>query len=652
MNKSPQILNRTITSLAILKVNWDERHVDYIESFLPLLSNLIRIKHYEKIDVDTIKRDFESEYGLCIPHHPMMAILGRLTTRGFILKVVEGFIPDYNKIKDSDFDSISADQQRKLNKLILAIIDFSKKEYDVVLEEKVAEKALLGFFRENELSILYATDESNILPDVEVDKSTKFLVAKFIHSAKETEPQLFEFIVDIAIGSALTAAIAYGNDLGEHFAGRMKNLNLYLDTGYLFSLLGVDGKENEQAFEELTQNLVNDGARVRVFEHTYDEMMAIFSSALHWMSQKDYEINKASRTLKYFVTNEFTETDVEMFVARVPQVLEKFKIEKTSKPEYNGNIVYQIDEFRLKEKIINAYKVDPLFDEKQKEETINKDIESIYSICKLRKGKVAFTIRDASHIFVTTNKLLAKLSSRVQVSDNALFSIPPCITDVFIGTLLWLQSPAKTIALNEKRIIADAYAAIQPDSHLIKKYLDQIEILGKDKNISENEYYVLRTHRAAFNLLSETTKNDVNNFGPRTTTQILDEINRGHISSLKEEVEQEKISHKKTAEFLEVQEKMIQQKDKQTDILEKKYEKLLNFIPNALTWVIIPLIIAIIVLALIINSFPDFTPNLLVRIIAFIIITVLTLLGFSIKNARSWLNEKVKILIIEKIIKG
>lgn len=650
MNKSLQILNRSITSLAILKVNWDERHIDYIESFIPFFLNLIRIKHYEKTEVETIKIDFESEYGLSIPRHPIMAILGRLRAKGFIIKTAEGFTPNYNKIRDDNFDTISANQQRKLNKLILAIIDFSKKEYDIILEDKVTEKALLGFFRENELSLLYATDEKDILPDIGVDKTTKFLVAKFIHLSKKNEPELFGFIVDIAIGSALAVAVVYGNDLKEHFAGRMKNLNLYLDTGYLFSLLGVDGRENTQAFEELTLSLVNDGAKIKVFEHTYDEMMTIFSSALYWMSQKNYEIGKASRTLKYFITNEFTETDVEMFIARVSQVLEKFKIEKVQKPEYNKDIVYQIDESQLRDLIVNSYKTDPFFDENQKGETINKDIESIYSICKLRKGKIAFTIHDASHLFVTTNKLLAKLSSRIQTSDNAPFSIPPCITDVFIGTLLWLQNPTKANALNEKRIIADSYAAIQPDSHLIKKYLDQIETLKKDNNISENEYYVLRTSRVAFNLLSETTKNDINNFGAKTTTQILGEINKEHISSLKEEVNQEKIFHKKTVESLEESERMIQKKDEQANNLNQKYERLLNFIVNCLIWTISLILVAIIIIFSIINLFPSV--NLLVRISASVMLTVLSLVGFNIKSTKFWLEEKIKILIIKKVIKG
>jgi len=645
------MINQSITSLAILKVNWDERHIDYIESFLPLFLNLIRIKHYEKIVADTVRKDFENEYGLSIPHHPIMAILGRLRSKGFIKKEIEGFVPNYSQINNSNFNVVSDDQSRKLQKLISTIIEFSAK-HGVVLDEEAAGGALLGFFRENELSILFATEDKNILPDAEVNKSTKFLVAKFIHSAKKSEPQLFQFLVDIAIGSALAATVVYGNGLKEHFAGKMKNLNLYLDSGYLFSLLGVDGEEDKTAFEELTHNLVNDGAKIKVFEHTYDEMMGIFTSALYWMKQKNYEINKASRTLKYFVINEFTETDVEMFIAQVPHILETFKIEKIPKPEYDRDITYQIGESQLKTLIIEAYKLDdPFFDEIQKEETINKDVESVYSICKLRKGKVAFTLHDASHIFITTNRLLAKTSSHIQSSDNVPFSFPPCITDVFIGTLLWLQNPTKAVALNEKRIIADAYAAIQPDPQLIKKYLDQIELLKKKGDISDNEYYVLRTHRVAFNLLSETTKNDINNFGPKTTTQILDEINRGHISSLKLEVEQEKISHKKTAEILEKQQQVIQQKDEWLNRSNEKSEKLLRFIVSFLTWIILPAITVIIIAILIINSFPSIFPNLLLRILAFVIVAALTLIGFNLKVTKALLEKEINRFVLKYIIK-
>ena len=205
--------------------------------------------------------------------------------------------------------------------------------------------------------------------------------------------------------------------------------------------------------------------------------------------------------------------------------------------------------------------------------------------------------------------------------------------------------------MNEKRIIADAYAAIQPDPQLIKKYLDQIELLKKKGDISDNEYYVLRTHRVAFNLLSETTKNDINNFGPKTTTQILDEINRGHISSLKLEVEQEKISHKKTAEILEKQQQVIQQKDEWLNRSNEKSEKLLRFIVSFLTWIILPAITVIIIAILIINSFPSIFPNLLLRILAFVIVAALTLIGFNLKVTKALLEKEINRFVLKYIIK-
>jgi len=642
--------NRPITSLAILKVNWDERHSDHIDSFLPLFSNLIHVKKYSIIHPDTLRADFEKGYGLSIPYHPTIAILSRLRKRGFITRTQEGYLPDYTKIDGGNFDIVSAEQTRKLNKLVLAIVDFGKTKYNVPLKEDDVEKALLEFFRDSELSIIYATNDEKIFPAIAVDKSTKFLIAKFIHLAKNNEPTLFDFIIDIAIGSALSAAVVYGNELGEHFGGRMKNINFYLDTGYLFSLLGMDAKENKQAFEELTQNLINDGAKIKIFEHTYDEMMAIFSSALHWMNQKSYEWSKASRTLRYFITNDFSETDVEMFIARVPQILEKFKIEKIPKPDYNKHIEYQIDESAFRKVIIDAYKDDPYFDENQKKDTIDKDIESVYSICKLRHGKVPFTISEAGHVFITTNITLAKLSGHVQENEYCPFSIPPCVTDVFIGTLLWLQNPDKAVELNEKKIIADAYAAIQPDQNLVKKYLAQIEILKNDNSISENDYFILRTSRVAFNLLSEATKNDPNNFAPKTTTQILDEINKDHISLLKEIANKEKITHNKTKESLVDREKVIKQKEEEASILIKQNNRLLNFVANLLTWFILPVIVAFIIIALIINQFPTLIPSPIVRIIAFFVVTALVIFGISIKNTRVWLNDKIKSIIKKNIL--
>ncbi len=635
------MLNRSITSLAILKANWDIRHFDYMDNFVPFFQNLIKIKNYKEINVDTIREDFEKEFGLSIPYHPILAILTRLKSNGLIYKQQSKFLVDQTKKQDGNFDLVSAEQERKLNKLVDSLINFSKNTQDQELDKITAEKALLGFFRENEISLLFATKEESLIPEVVFNKSVKYIVAKFIQNAKDADPDTYNFLVEIAVGTALATTMVYGEHL-KNFSGRSKDLNLYFDTGYIFALLGVNGEEKRQAFEELTQTLVADGAKTFIFEHTYDEVMGILTSALHWINQGDYDIQKASRVLKYFLANSFTETDVEMFITQVPIILDQYKVQKAQKPSYSQDIIYQIDEAELKEQIVNSYKNDPFFDENHRDETINKDITSIYSICKLRKGKIAYTLKDASHVFITTNTALARISTKVQRADNVYFSIPPSITDVFIGTLVWLQNPVKTKILNEKKLMADAYAAIQPDSQLIKKYIDEVEALKVKGNISDNEYFILRTNRVSFRLLSEKTKNDVNNFQPKTTTEILNEINEKHLADLKEQLENQIKISTENYQQLETHKQLLDQKDKESNNINLKYEKTINLFAGFVTWLLLPIITTVVILALLINSFPSYSNNLTLQILAFVVICFISLAGVSVLNIKKWLFIRIK----------
>lgn len=644
-------LNRSITSLAVLKVNWDERHSDYVDSFVPLFSHLLRLKKYKQVDIRPLMADFESEYGLSVPYHPMVTILRRLYSQGILFKADGGYFVNETKNQDNGFEAVSKDQERKLNKLTASFTDFCNDKYGEIIDMVAAEKALVDFFKESSLSFLYAAENPSVVPGVETKKSHEYLIAKFIQSANKSEPEIFQFILDIAVGSALANAISYGDVIEKNFTGRTRNLHLYLDADYIFILLGINGEEQRQAFVELTNDLLKDGAHLNIFDHTYDEVMTIFTNALGWMGHGDYEMSRASRALKYFVINDFKESDVEGFIARIPALLDTFKIKKIFEPDYNRDIEYQIDETKLREMILDAYGADPLLDP-HVEETINRDIKSIYSICKLRKGKIAFTLHDAEHIFITTNTTLAKLSSRIQSNDTARFCVPPSITDVLIGTLLWLQNPAKVISLNEKKIMADAYAALQPDPYLIRKYFDQLVILKKEAKISEDEYFILRTYRVAFNLLSEKTKNDPEKFNPRTATEILNEINERHITDLKADVEHEKVLRKKTEEYLTSSQRGLIEREKEIKEKSIQYKNLLDFIVNSVTWVVFPLAIAIAIIALAINSFPEFFPNPIIKGIGFLVVLGIGLFGFNIKVFKNKLKIRIEDWIICHIAKN
>src|SRR4028119_1748825 len=92
---------------------------DFIENFVPFIATLIRRKNYRSVNVNVICKDFESEYGLSIPYHPMLTILTRTMRNGYLERKRNGeYIPVKDKIIVGDFTDIAAEQERKHKKVI------------------------------------------------------------------------------------------------------------------------------------------------------------------------------------------------------------------------------------------------------------------------------------------------------------------------------------------------------------------------------------------------------------------------------------------------------------------------------------------------------------------------------------------------------
>jgi len=96
-------MDNAITSLAVLKVNWEHLKKDYIENFVPFIATLIKKCNYGVIDVNTVCNDFKKEFGLIIPYHPMCTILTRSQKRGLIKNYGYGtFKPNKDKVAEAE----------------------------------------------------------------------------------------------------------------------------------------------------------------------------------------------------------------------------------------------------------------------------------------------------------------------------------------------------------------------------------------------------------------------------------------------------------------------------------------------------------------------------------------------------------------------
>jgi hypothetical protein len=74
----------TIASLAILKVNWDHLKKDYIENFVPMIVECIRLSDQDVIALPGLQEALQKEFGLCLPLNPIRQILQRAAKHGYL----------------------------------------------------------------------------------------------------------------------------------------------------------------------------------------------------------------------------------------------------------------------------------------------------------------------------------------------------------------------------------------------------------------------------------------------------------------------------------------------------------------------------------------------------------------------------------------
>ena len=289
--------------------------------------------------------------------------------------------------------------------------------------------------------------------------------------------------------------------------------------------------------------------------------------------------------------------------------------------------------------------MDPFFKKDAREATIARDVVVISGVYRARHGIQPRTIKESVAVFVTPNNALAFASRRFEThTGNSTFSIPACLTEVFVRTLIWLQSPSRVKELSKKKIIADCYAAMQPSDILVHKYMGAVEQLKREMKITNDEYYLLRTHRAAMNLLEQKTLGDPDAFDIKTPEEILEEIIAAIKQQERELLLEEQTKHQSTRQTLDV----LTVKHSSLDAtVTKRANQIATILSNFLTG----LLFTVILLSLIYRFLPSLLPALeqykdYLLTIGLLLSLATLFVAVKVKHVR----EKIRDWIAERIL--
>lgn len=488
---------------------WDVTHKDYVENFLPLIATLIRkdSKYSGGFTEQQIIKDFETTYGLRIPYHPMHVVLGRATKRGLVKLERRLYYPIDKKIRELDISGQSLRLEQEEAKVVSEFLKFCNYKFSKQLTEEEARTGLVSYLKDHDVDVIIGSTRHSVLPDVSQNQQLVFFFASFVKAIYEKEPVLYQFLVDIAVGYIFATVLL--NENLDNYQGRFRGKCIYLDTGLVLKALGFEGADNAAAYLDFLEMLKDQGAELNIFEHTLDEMIMVLEGCRAWVASRDFSPGKASPVSLYLHDSGYTESDVQHLTATLSARCNSFGLRVVPEPDPNTQWEYQISESDLRRDINEEYGKSPQFDEHSKALTIDRDIRSVSAVYKLRQGYRPRLLSDAKHTFVTTNGGLAKIVFDFDRKQHGgAFSIPVCLTDVFVGTIAWLHSPNAVEKLNYKKLVADCYAVLQPSHALLARFADAVDKLRKDGLISADEELIVRSDHLSREILMEFTYGD------------------------------------------------------------------------------------------------------------------------------------------------
>lgn len=617
-----------LTSLAILKADIDEQHRDYIDYIIPFVKDVLHQFPETPIKDSTISAAIREKFGLRIPNKTVQLVLRRLVK--LVPALLEKHADSYftcPPLPASDLGEKARNASNGANAVVQGISDFAEKNGTHISHDE-ALTALVAFLRNFGVECLRAYVFDTALPviaEAETSQSTKYIVGRFVQHIKMNDIKLFTHLMELVKGQMYSNALMCP-DL-ESLDKKFQNLNFYLDSPLVFNLLGMHGTEQQAATVDLIEMLKELKGHVYVFSHTIDECRRMLTGLIAHFGKSSAK----GRMAKHVVTAGIQVGDLILLKGDLENELRKYSVNMKPTPDYNIDL--QIDESAFSAVLddeVNYYNERALLD----------DINSVRSIYALRRSIIPLRLEDANAVFVTSNGGFANAAYEFGKTHNASKEVSSVITEYSLANVAWLKIPMKRPDLPETELMALCYAAMEPPSHLIQKYLNELDKQMSSAMLTPSQHVLLRTPQAEDELMMLTLGDDTA-FEAQTVKTILTNLQDRLVGENKEK--------------LSILENELSRKSSEHDLLVSGLTRKANTVAKIL--VSIPIVVlvacmfygALVGASLIGPGTPGSAGNYtsIILALAFVIISIYALYsGATVKAFWIRISEKLAIKII------
>lgn len=527
-------LTNTLTSLAILKVNIDQGN-DYLDYLRPFIIQVLVDYNPEPIKRSVVRDLINESFGLEIPDRTVEIVLKRIS-KSLPIRLEKGVYRKTGELPDPRLTSKQAEAERHMSAVIYGLKEFSRGTISPIDDDEDAVTSICAFLSEFDVTCLRAYLQGTAIPiPPEKAESEIVLVAQYVEHVRDTDPERFESFMVLVQGHMLANSLLCP-DL-RNVSGSFRNVTFYFDTPLLIRRLGAEGRAREDAVRELIDLLINLRGRVAVFSHSREELETVLRRAAEFIDRRDgrgtivFEARKEGRT----------KSDLILLAESIDSELKRAGVEVIPTPGYK--VEYQIDETAFGKALEDeVYYFNP--------RAKDYDINSLRSIYVIRGNSVARTIEQTPAVLVTNNAGFARASWEYGLKHDLTKDVSSVITDFTLANIAWLKAPMGGVSVPKTQLLAFSYAALQPSSKLLDKYLREIDRLESEGTITEKAHQLLRASPWVHGELMSLTLGEDSALTEEVVTETLERVSKEITKEETEKFTREQKAHQQTLEAL------------------------------------------------------------------------------------------------------
>lgn len=576
---------------------------DILDRLLPFFEPILAARAHERFDPHDIATDIRDTYKWNFSADIVEVFVPRLrdkgwirpddadaNTTGYTISVSTSDLQDIESPVRDTFDDIAKDFKQFAESLSpFASIPTDVEEFkDILIEWLLYVEA----FSEHNINfaVKYAKDNGGTIRSiVDIPETTnltdkqKFLCARYVEHAIETNPGSAEVLVRIASIGLLTEVVQDFIQPTAKVEG--SDLVVYLDGPIAMDLLGVSGKKARANILPILSELKQIGVQIRIYQKSVEEIARSLNAVL---SSDSPTGPTAQAMLRGDVMKEFVQE-----VARNPEAFlthENVRVAHRTDDQYPGEIVFFPQESREAIYVSLNFQQNPIAREH--------DSTVVSYVMQQRKGRMSRDLFRSRFVLLTRNGLLAQIVRRKCLELGVLQTnyVPPVIHRRVLATAVWLRTGLgeQGLEVPKRLLLASCEQVLAVRPGVVNAVRSLTEQLNDEEKVRQLDLLISQDRSAQ--MLMDKTLGAADVVNKDNYTELLSEMMKPHLEDQRREhereLERERVKFREheaeTTKLIAVQEEELQEArdELQTQSREDRdaVEVLCRQVSRALRW--------------------------------------------------------------------